>query len=167
MDPLVKLKDIQLPDAIPTYPIAIGWWLLLLIIGITLVLSFKYLKRYRASHKIKKQALTQLRKAPQMSNAELVALLKWVCLHYFPRSQVAYLYGIQFQQFLMSVMPDKQQAAFEQHCATAFNELYQLPNQQAQTTTLHAAAKLWLTTALPPSSKPAHIATNEHQGGVA
>jgi len=107
-NPLDQLRDIHLPDQIDQFPYAPGWWILLalLLIGIAFFLFHIYKKR-RAIRLLKpaRAEINQLRSLSQEqlsahSVAKLSALLKRVCLIYFPRSSVASLNGYDWLNFL-------------------------------------------------------------------
>ena len=107
-NPLDQLRDIHLPDQIDQFPYAPGWWMLLalLLIAIAFYLFHLY-KKHRALRLLKpaKAEINQLRSLPQdqlnaHSIAKLSALLKRVCLIYFPRTSVASLNGHNWLNFL-------------------------------------------------------------------
>lgn len=112
-NPLDKLKDIHLPEQIDAFPNAPGWWLLLAII-VSLVLFFVY-RRYQYKQSIRllipaKKELSQLRILTEeqigaTSIAALSALLKRICLIYFPSNVVASLSGKNWLTFLNQQHP--------------------------------------------------------------
>jgi hypothetical protein len=105
---LNQLKDIHLPEPIGIWPLAKAWWFLvvfLLILGIVIW----GLYRYRTQYLIKREFLSRLReykieyKASQNTSLalnKLALLLKQVALFYYPRKQVASLYGLAWIEFL-------------------------------------------------------------------
>lgn len=106
---LAQLKDIHLPGAIGWWPLAPGWYLLstLLTLLLCLALYLAY-KRYK-NGLAKKQALQLLARYQQQYNKEgnaqltsalISELLKRVALVYYPREQVASMYGEQWLEFL-------------------------------------------------------------------
>jgi ABC-type transport system involved in Fe-S cluster assembly fused permease/ATPase subunit len=157
VDPLAKLHDIQLPSPVHQYPIAIGWWLLLILVLLLLSWTIFKIIRLRQQRQVKRQALAQIKQNPQMSTAQLVALLKWSCLHYFPRASSANLYGESFTQFLRSVLPKQYQTQFTQLCAKHMNDIYRADADAMFEPSLCNATQLWLNHALPP--KPAILAS--------
>lgn len=106
---LEQLRPIHLPDPIGYWPIALGWQLLF-ILSILLLLSGLYVGwRYYHRGLAKREALRLLlaceqahRLDPntQRSCATIVDLLKRVALVYYPREQVADLYGDAWFDFL-------------------------------------------------------------------
>ena len=105
-NPLDQLKDIHLPEQIDQFPIAIGWWILLIIIifisGYVIYRMVKYKKAIRLIKpaNIEITALRNLEKANAHSIATLSALLKRVCLIYFPHENIASLNGEACLNFL-------------------------------------------------------------------
>ncbi|MCW8865370.1 MAG: DUF4381 domain-containing protein [Colwellia sp.] len=170
----LELHDIHVPEQIANYPMAYGWWLLASLLIIAIVF---FIYKFRQNAKLKqqqRQALTQLKEVPNMSNSEVLALLKWAAMQYFPRGQLAMLYGEQFQQFLIQKLPEKHQEKFNQLSTSAFSQQYQtqcIEVEQAGANTnsnLHQAARLWLTQALPPKQQKAeHQAANKQIGANA
>lgn len=108
-DPLVHLKDIHLPDPISWWPLAPGWYaVLLLLLFLILFIGFRIYKRYCYAL-AKRRALILLAACQQqyekernvpLSSAHISELLRRVALVYYPREQVASLYGEAWLQFL-------------------------------------------------------------------
>ena len=146
--PGVELKDIHLPAQISDVPTAIGWWLLASLCITIVILSIIKFRAYRELRKGKRQALKQLK--TEYDPTQIITTLKWVVMQYFPRHEVASLYGVSFQTFLISKLPIKHQEQFNQLTSSGFTSLYK--EQQSQNTDTHfnQAALLWLTHALPP-----------------
>jgi len=106
--PLDQLRDIHLPEQIEQFPYAPGWWILLTAI-ILLVCFYLYKKlQYKKAIKLlipAKKELQELRELPSdqigaHDVAVLSALLKRICLIYFPKISVAALNGNQWLTFL-------------------------------------------------------------------
>ena len=111
MDPLAQLKDIHTPEPIHNYPVAIGWWIVTIA---TIVLLIWLWRKFAKAKKLKQQqklALANL-ESNDLSIADIQATLKWAALSYFPRQQVASLYGEKWLAFLKSNLPDKHQTTF-------------------------------------------------------
>lgn len=156
----LTLKDIHIPEQITHYPVAYGWWLLAIITLITIVFLFVKIRQRSKLKRHQQQAIKQLKTSPDMSNTNVIALLKWVAMQYFSRAQLAKLFGEQFQQFLIEKLTEKHQKEFKQLSTPAFAEQYQARASQPKQTELNAktnqelyqAAILWLTHALPPKT---------------
>ncbi len=100
---LAALKDIQTPEAIGHWPLAYGYWLILVIIVTSLIIiSILLIKRHK-HHAAKREALTQLAlldsESPLLA-IEVNALLKRSIMSYLPREQVAALDGQKWYQWL-------------------------------------------------------------------
>ncbi|PKI18009.1 DUF4381 domain-containing protein [Colwellia sp. 12G3] len=151
----LQLHDIHLPEQVSNYPIAPGWWLLLALIVMSAVWSFKKFKQRRRLNASKQQALTALEHNPSMNAKECLTLLKWAAMQYVNRQQLAKLYGDNFQDFLKKQLPEKHQASFIELSTAAFEAQYQASPTKIATATTDIdndclqATKLWLTHALP------------------
>ncbi len=111
---LQQLKDIHYPKPIGFWPMAKGWWLGLLIL-IIIVFSFGYLVKWWHRYMVKRQFLQELNtiqsgyiqdREPQKALSQLAILLKRVALTYYPRAEVASLYGQEWVRFLQSTGPE-------------------------------------------------------------
>lgn len=158
MDPLAQLSDIHLPDNVHNYPIAPGWWLLVVITLAILVYSIIKLRQYFKARKVQKQALKKL--SAVSDTRAIVTLLKWAALQYFPRMHVAHLTGNQFKDFLIASLPAKHQENFSTLSGEHFNLTYQSNVNEHNVDDFSAAAKLWLSHALPPK-KTLTMLTND------
>lgn len=109
MDSLAQLKDIHLSDPIGWWPLAPGWYgLMLVFIVAGIFLAFE-IQRRRRHARPKNQALELLKnyrqqyekeKNTQKTSAYVSELLRRVSLVYFPRNQVASLHGEEWIVFL-------------------------------------------------------------------
>lgn len=108
---LGELRDIHLPEPISWWPLAPGWYVVGLLVIITLLTMVYFLVRYYKNTRAKRQALrllTDYRQQyegegnSQLSAARVSELLKRVALVYFPRSKVASLQGHEWIAFLNS-----------------------------------------------------------------
>lgn len=106
---LAQLKDIHLPSSIGWWPLAPGWYVLMILIFLMVfVISYLFYRRAQDA-KPKLQALKLLKKYQQhyekepnsqMTSARVSELLRRVALVYFPREQVASLHGESWIAFL-------------------------------------------------------------------
>lgn len=103
MDPeQLPLRDLHLPEAIGWWPLAPGWWVVIALAFVGLVVIFRRYLRTRARGAARRYALLQLkeltaefeqhRDAVAFSSA-LSALLRRTMLSYAPRQEVAGLTG--------------------------------------------------------------------------
>ncbi len=108
-DPLAQLKDIHLPEAIDWWPLAPGWYVVILLaVFIVLIIAYWVYKRH-ANSMAKKRALKLLQtykqhydkeQNAQTASACISELLRRVALVYYPRGQVAGLHGDEWIEFL-------------------------------------------------------------------
>jgi hypothetical protein len=104
----LQLHDIHLPDSANIWPIAFGWWvlLLLLLIAIGLLIRFykKHLKQQRKKFTVLKQLKkleNQLRNNPDNETlAKVNILLRQLAITHYPRSDIASLTGSSWLHFL-------------------------------------------------------------------
>lgn len=103
---LRELRDIQLPDSVPLWPPAPGWWVLALLVSAALVPGIAALRRRRA---LRRQALGELRRLEREYRMEgnalrlvkgVSGLLRRVALARAPRAEVAGLVGPQWLAWL-------------------------------------------------------------------
>ena len=157
-DPLAKLNDIIAPTAASPWPPAPAYWLLLFLFLASIagvVYLFKRIKKQRIKQQ---QALTKLQQL-QAENADFITLnqlLKGVALSYFPRQQVASLYGEQWFDFLQRyaatpLFTDKQ----------AFLQRLYKDNQQPCSSDDFIQIKKWIKQ-LPKQIKKQHKEANSH-----
>ena len=109
VDALNQLKDIHLPITVGWWPLAPGWYVLIAV-TFGFVLLFTHLIYKRHVHaRAKKQALLLLQlyatqyeqdHNAQLASARISELLKRVALVYYPREQVASIYGQYWIDFL-------------------------------------------------------------------
>ncbi|KTD34074.1 hypothetical protein Lnau_2044 [Legionella nautarum] len=106
---LAKLHDIKLPSPIGWWPLAPGWYLLLVLV-LLLIAALSYLaRRAYLNGRPKRQALQLLETYKQeyqhepnsqVCSMKISELLRRVALVYFPREEVASLQGDAWLNFL-------------------------------------------------------------------
>ncbi len=140
MDPAqLPLRDLHLPAEISWWPLAPGWWVLLVLTVAGLGwLLYGALLRWRAGkpRRAALRCLAQLKKAYQQNgNAQrlgidLSELLRRAMLAYAPRSEVAGLAGERWLDWLDQGMDDK---AFSEGAGRMIESLpYRNPELKAQ-----------------------------------
>ena len=123
-NPLDSLRGIQLPEEAGFWELAPGWWILIgLLFAYLIYLTIQWNKKRQRLALLKPAKLELATIANQTPDnhavADLSALLKRVCLLYYPNKQVAALSGNQWIAFL------NQQAAepiFDKNAVTIFSE---------------------------------------------
>ena len=106
MDPeQIPLRDLHLPEAIGWWPLAPGWWVLLGLAGLVLLLLFrKAWVRWRedAARRVALRELARVESTyhespnPVLLATRLSELLRRTMLAYSPRKEVAGLTGLQW-----------------------------------------------------------------------
>lgn len=137
---LSQLAPLREPMAISWWPLAPGWWVLLVLCIAALAGLLVWLRKRRlktAYRRIALIALNELR-ARQGEQDELNWLLKATALRAFPQQQVAALHGQQWQQFLESSCRGVAPNTFAE-----LNGLYQ-PESMPVSSRLFDAAEHWL-----------------------
>ena len=161
MDPLTQLQDITTPEPISQFPMAIGWWILLTLICLIIVVFIRQFKKYQALRKTQKVAIKQISKnSPNL--AETIRILKTAAMAYLPRNEIAALSGQQLADYLTSKLPEKNQQAFIDNSANVWQQLYQKDASEQIDNNFNQAAIHWLKNALPP--KKLSTATNKSGG---
>lgn len=148
MEPL-PLKDIHLPGPLNFWPPAPGWWLLALVVPLTIVL-FRYIyKRMRRQTAVKtaRKLLAKIRRESQADAREalvaLSALLRRVAISTALRSDVASLRGEAWLAYLDQSLAD---APFTQGAGRclADGHFRQTPPAETELDALFALCERWL-----------------------
>ena len=147
-DPLAQLHPLREPELIGWWPLAPGWWLLLVLLlaGLT-VLAWYLLRRYRANA-YRRQGLRQLAAIfadYEASNdrhrclQQVNALLKSVALRAYNRREVAAAAGTPWVEFLNRSCPGG--AGFDQRYAEG---IYSAAPQALDMPTVRESARRWI-----------------------
>ncbi len=103
---LSKLKDVHLPADPGWWPLAMGWWLLFLLIILTLISFTVHHYRQRQKHRFSRHALSLLDTLEKQNSIdwliELEVILKRSALSYFPKKSIAQLNQQGWINFLMN-----------------------------------------------------------------
>ena len=154
MNPIDQLQDIHLPEQISAWPPAYGWWLLLALLLAVLIASFLLIRSKRQHNMARKAAIQQLKHIDKHQAAwqsDINALLKRVCVSYFPTENAAGLYGQDWIEFLSDKLPEKAKSPFVETMTAWQKQLYRSPdpteesNAKIQTFEhVQAQALIWL-----------------------
>lgn len=162
MDPLAQLKDIHLPEQINNYPTAYGWWLLTALIIMICIWVIKTLIKKRQLEKTKKLAIKQISNN-ELESSEILSVMKWAAMRYFPRQKVANLFGEKLFTFYLERLPKKYHNVFSNVIETALTEQYKVSHSSSNNE-IKEATLLWLTQALPPNIKVIEENTSSTNG---
>jgi hypothetical protein len=115
MDPsALPLRDIHLPEPISWWPPAIGWWIVALLILLTITASIWLIRRLTRKTAVKsaKKLLLKIQQNTHLDDhaklAQISILIRRTAISIFPRAQVASLTGNAWLEFLDSSMQDTQ-----------------------------------------------------------
>ena len=120
-DILAQLKDIHLPKPIGYLPLAFGWWLLIGLLTLSVLVGGFWAWRHYKRRRAVKKALKLLEQFRQIYEKEgdvvviashLSALLKRVAIAYYPRNFVA---GLKGQDWIDFLDRHSRRANFNQH----------------------------------------------------
>ena len=147
-DPLAQLRDIHLPADISWWPLAPGWWALIIMLGLMVGWAIsKAVKRYRANL-YRRQALAkleQIEKTSANSNllTEVFATLKQTANIAYPNQHYSSLSIDKFIIFLQDSCPH---SIFTDLPNNLDSVLYSSDQQQIKTLnlTVLASAKTWV-----------------------
>ncbi len=150
-DPLAALNPLRDPAAIGWWPLAPGWWILIVLAVLTIAIACYYLtKRYHANA-YRRMALQQLAYIHTHTNpadklrrvSDINALLKSVALQQFPRHDIASLSGDAWLGFLNTTRrSESTDSEFSASFATA---AYQPQVPDLDDEQLFQASKHWIT----------------------
>lgn len=102
---LAQLRDIHHPSPVPFWPLAPGWYALILLVSLVIGFIVYSCYRYIRKHRVRKIVLMRLEQLQQQQEdmnvpEALSMLLKRAALFAYPRKQVAGLFGEQWLAFL-------------------------------------------------------------------
>jgi hypothetical protein len=144
----LPIEDIHIPDAVTLWPPAYGWWILALLLIISIVVIVKTINKWRRARVQKNLAINALMAIDLQhygASQQINEILKRAAIVYYGREAVASLTGQKWKDFLLEALGNKS-LIFDDtwlsfaYCATA---------KQDQLISYHQFAKQWLTIALP------------------
>ena len=148
MDPLAQLNDIQTPSGVDWWPLAWGWWAVIALALLIIVLTVRAWNRHRQFTKAKREALSTLAtfsSDPAEAAVNTNQLLKRVAKHYFGAEAVSVLYGDKWLQFLQSTVNNKHAVSLAAGFEIMTGKVYQQsPCTEAEASDILTAASVWL-----------------------
>ncbi|PTB31655.1 DUF4381 domain-containing protein [Photobacterium phosphoreum] len=148
--PPLPLADIHLHTAPSYWPLAWGWWAVITVSLIVIIIVGYQLRRRNQHYAAKQEAITILKS--HCFEGRLTAinvLLKQAALSYFPRSVIAPLTGTQWLLFLDQQLPLKYRGFVDQQSSWQQGLFSSTPLTQSQFNDCRQQALLWLQHALP------------------
>ena len=113
----LPIKDIHLPESISWWPPAIGWWILTLLIPVTIAILIWLYKRItrKTAIRVAKKYLAAIKQDIARDDfqklCDLSVLVRRTAISHYPRSETAGLVGKQWLAFLEKPMNDKRFSA--------------------------------------------------------
>ncbi|KJG09808.1 hypothetical protein UA38_08120 [Photobacterium kishitanii] len=152
--PALPLADIHLHTAPSYWPLAWGWWVVI-IVSLIVIFIAGYQLRQRNQHLAAKQEAITLLKTfqPEGGLTAMNTLLKQAALSYFPRATVAPLTGVQWLTFLDLHLPTKHRGFVDQQQLWQQGLFSSTPLTAQQFSDCQQQALLWLQHALPAKAK--------------
>jgi hypothetical protein len=153
---LQSLADISLGQTPSIWPLAWGWWILILLVIFAIVGIYWIVARYISKHKVKRRALKAVL---NMSNNEphalsaLHAVLRSSLMHYFPSESINSLQGPAWHELLqLKAKPHKK---VDQQCLAQLTQLEASLYTKVPSINVDDAKQavyLWIKHCLPPST---------------
>ncbi|ARP39872.1 DUF4381 domain-containing protein [Vibrio syngnathi] len=151
----LDLSPVIAPDAPTWWPLAWGWWALIITATALIALVFFMVKRRQINQQAKQEALARLhnnQSSNALSPSTAQDIVRQAALSYFPREKVAGLAGDDWLKFLDAQLKNplfvEKQAQWQQSLyqdPTSMNDAQRKVQQQ-----LVDDCEMWLRKALPP-----------------
>jgi len=166
-NPLDQLRDIHLPNAVDQFPYAPGWWILLAIILFAISLYLYRIYQYKKAIRLLKPAKIEIEQLKSLNQdqinahsvASLSALIKRVCLIYYPTRKVASLMGSHWWNFLNFEHSKKTGTSTQLFSEQAILFLTQAPYQKNPTLDINEwkqlvlSSEIWIENLIKSSAK--------------
>ena len=151
----LDLSPVITPDAPTWWPLAWGWWAVIITSIILITLVFYIAKRRKNDQQPKQEALsyfTNSQSSDRLSPSEAQRILRQAALSYFPREKVAGLAGDDWLKFLDTQLKKplfvEKQTQWQQ---TLYQDTTSMTDEQRQSQQqLVDDCETWLRKALPP-----------------
>ncbi|MDA8622030.1 DUF4381 domain-containing protein [Psychrosphaera sp.] len=153
---LSQLKDIQTPEPITWWPLAWGWWLVIILVLVAIYIAILLVMKRIENNKAKKQALKMLVQIhnephPHKTVIAINDILKRVMLAYISRENIASMNSKQWIDSLNSLSETDK-------IPSRFSQLAYQPNCSAKDADEYLdAAQHWVKSTLPLSKKQKQI----------
>ena len=110
---LAQLKDIQTPEPVSFWPLAWGWWGVIVLTLLAFTAAIWWWRKRRRFNAPRRQALNELKNISVEADnwpSQINQLLKRTAISYFPASTLAGLYGQRWTQFMLMQLKSGQQS---------------------------------------------------------
>jgi len=148
----LPLRDIHLPDSVSWWPIAIGWWLLPILVLLISFVIYKVIEHKKNNKKVayKKIALNEFKILrtefkDNDDSVELIraisSLLRRIALSYLPREKIASLTGKQWTEQLNKLCS---QSLFTDEMASQLENAPYMPKSTIDNKELLLTCEAWI-----------------------
>jgi hypothetical protein len=127
MNPLDQLADILPPDTVSIWPLAWGYWLVLVIIIVLIGFGIFGLVQYRNKRRAKREALKSLAvldTANEYYAHKIQVLMKTLCTHYLPMLSSTQMHGEEWKSLVVSIYQGKETSRLSQVIDSIYQTLY-------------------------------------------
>lgn len=134
MNPLDQLADIATPASISLWPLAWGYWLLIVLLCGLLIgfaVSLFWFRNKRQEKYIAVAALANINAQTPYFAHKVQVVMKTLCAHYLPHAASTTLYGSAWQTLLLSVYTGNQPTELEHAIMTLQKRLYTADDENA------------------------------------
>ncbi|WP_440904375.1 DUF4381 domain-containing protein [Catenovulum sp. SX2] len=124
-DLMEAFKDVQVPAETSWWPLAWGWWLVIILALVLVIALGRYIYQHKKFNAFKKQIIKQLK--PSLSAKQAAVLLKQLAMHYYGRTSVASLSASQMHEFWLNTVvkhTDKSAKKWQQAELNLLSALY-------------------------------------------
>ncbi|GLR72027.1 DUF4381 domain-containing protein [Agaribacter marinus] len=153
MNPLDQLSDIQTPDAVSWWPLATGYWVLLVAMILLVILLSVSIIKYRNKRKTRNEAIRQIQALDEQSSTfslSMQHILKLTIQHYLPNETITSWHSKQWETLLHSgkssvTKPELANTLYALHESLYTAQVNELPSPAE----IKSAAIKWLQLELP------------------
>nr|WP_297349383.1 DUF4381 domain-containing protein [uncultured Glaciecola sp.] len=153
---LANLADISVGQTPSIWPLAWGWWVLILLVVVIIFGTFWIATRYFNKHKLKRSALKAIENISHSESqalSKLHAILRSAVMHYFPFENLNSLRGLAWQERLQ--VSAKQNKQVDEQCLLQLTQLEASLYTKKPSISVDDAKNavyLWIKHCLPPAS---------------
>lgn len=167
MNPLDQLADIMPPDAVSIWPLAWGYWLLLVIVIALIGLCIFGILKYRNERRAKREALKSLANvdtANEYYAHKIQVLMKSLCAHYLPLLSSSQMHGEEWKSLVLSIYRGKDSSNFSQVIDELYLALY-FPKITSGTNFIHQNKKIqstideWIKSSFPCKNQGSNLSS--------
>ncbi|MFT5541349.1 MAG: hypothetical protein ACI97K_001923 [Glaciecola sp.] len=160
---LEGLADVTLGSSPSIWPLAWGWWVLIILTIVLIAALVIFVVKYRNKRRIKSRALAaivQINESEPQALRKLHSILRAAVMHYYPAKNVCKLHGSAWQEFLVSKA--KGQKRITQQITAelmALESSLYTKNSSISIADAKQSVTVWVQCCLPPSKVSGNAAT--------